>query len=190
MTSTPSHLRQVHLSESAAAAIYREASQSRDGNETGGILLGHLRDGIAEIRTAGGPGPVAVRKPTFFLRDLDHARRLAGEAFARDGSVWIGEWHTHPSAAPVPSTRDLHTYSRLLADPDLGFEAMVAIILTATDSGWVDLIARAWICSPSRTETVPLVTRTTPDESASGAGQGGPHGPSHRDQVVHLRGES
>ena len=142
------------------AAIYREAGRSRDGNETGGILLGHLHDGAAEIRTAGGPGPVAVRQPTFFLRDLDHARRLAGEAFARDGSVWIGEWHTHPTAAPVPSDRDLHTYARLLADPDLGFESLVAIIIAATDPGWVDPIARAWICYPNRAEAVPLLTAT------------------------------
>jgi len=159
MTSNPSYVRQVQLSESAAAAIHREAGRSQDGNETGGILLGHLRcDGTAEIRTAGAPGPVAVRQPTFFLRDLDHARRLAGEAFARDGSVWIGEWHTHPTAAPVPSNRDLHTYAGLLADPDLGFEAVVAIILTTTDPAWVHLIARAWICYPNRAEAVPLLT--------------------------------
>lgn len=116
--------------------IDREAARSRDGNETGGILLGQLHnEGIAEIRTAGGPGPAAVRQPAFFLRDLDHARRLAADRFAEEGSVWIGEWHTHPTGSPAPSHRDLHTYAQLLADPELGFDAVVAVILTATDPG-------------------------------------------------------
>jgi len=150
-------IRRVQLCEPAAATILRKAAQSRDGDETGGILLGHLRDGgTAEVRSAGGPGPSAVRRPTFFLRDLEHARRLAEEAFTRDGSIWIGEWHTHPDTAPVPSDRDQDTYARLLADPELRFEVVVSIIL-AGQGDWTDPVAYAWACYPDRADRVALV---------------------------------
>ncbi|MEV4364463.1 Mov34/MPN/PAD-1 family protein [Nonomuraea sp. NPDC049625] len=157
MTAFAGGIRRVQLCRPAAATILREASESRDGRETGGILLGHVRaDGTVEVRCAGGPGPVAVRQPRFFLRDLDHAWCIAEEAFARDGSTWIGEWHTHPTTAPMPSDRDLYTYVRLLADPDLHFEVVLSIIVVG-QGDWSDPVACAWACYPNRAEGVPLV---------------------------------
>jgi integrative and conjugative element protein (TIGR02256 family) len=156
-TREPDRIRRIHLAASAANTITREAGQSADGNETGGILLGHLRpDGTADVTHAGEPGPAAVRTPTFFLRDLDHARWLAAETFARDASTWIGEWHTHPAIPALPSTRDLDTYTRLLADPELNFTVIVAVILTAGPTGWKAPLARGWACYPDRTEPVPI----------------------------------
>jgi len=157
VTSVPGGINRVRLCRSAAATIRREAVHSRDGDETGGIPLGLLHEGgAAEVRHAGDPGPVAVRRPTFFLRDLDHAQHLAEKAFTRDRSVWIGEWHTHPTSAPVPSDRDLDTYARLLADPDLRFDAVVAIIVSG-QGDWTAPVACAWVCYPDRAEAVPLV---------------------------------
>lgn len=160
VTAPAGGIRQVQLSAAAAATVRCEAARSQDGNETGGILLGQLHGGgIAEVRCAGGPGPVAVRQPTFFLRDLDHAQHLADEAFTRDGCVWIGEWHTHPATAPTPSDRDLATYARLLADPELSFEAFVSIIV-AGERDWRHPIAHAWACYPDRAESIPIVLGT------------------------------
>jgi integrative and conjugative element protein (TIGR02256 family) len=154
----PQRVHRVRVSESALATIRYEATRSSDGNETGGILLGHVHpDGTAEVRHAGDPGPVAVRRPTFFLRDLHHAQQLAAEAFDRDGSVWIGEWHTHPTTAPIPSDRDLDTYARLLADPDLQFHVIISMIISASDHLWDAPISRAWACYPDRAEPVPMV---------------------------------
>jgi hypothetical protein len=62
MTDEQAPVGQVLLSSAAAAAIRRESVRSRDGNETRGILLGHLDTaGAAHVRVAGDPGPVAVR---------------------------------------------------------------------------------------------------------------------------------
>jgi integrative and conjugative element protein (TIGR02256 family) len=151
-----SQIQRVHLTAAAHAVISRECGRSQDGNETGGILLGELHDDVAEIRVAGGPGPAAVRQPTFFLRDLGHAQRLARDAFTRDGSIWVGEWHTHLAAAPVPSERDLATYAGLLADPDLAFETVVAIIAVASPQ-WDRPTAYAWACSGNQAVAVPLI---------------------------------
>ena len=154
-----SSVQRVHLTAAAHTVISRECRRSRDGNETGGILLGHLHDGVAEVQLAGDPGPAAVRQPDFFLRDLGHAQQLGHDAFARDGSIWVGEWHTHLAAAPVPSERDLATYAGLLADPDLGFETVVAIIAVANPQ-WDRPAAYAWACSGNKAIAIPLILAT------------------------------
>jgi integrative and conjugative element protein (TIGR02256 family) len=154
-------IEQVVITASAAAAICDESVRSADGHETGGVLLGHIGTN-AWVRHAGGPGPAAVHRPNFFLRDLHHAQRLAAEAFAHDQSVWIGEWHTHPRAGPIPSTRDLNTYLSLLADPQLRFEAFIALIVVAPDDTWCRPEAHAWICYDHAVEPAPLTIAPTP----------------------------
>jgi integrative and conjugative element protein (TIGR02256 family) len=149
-------IERVLLTPTAATTIHNEAQRSADGNETGGLLLGHIGpDATAFVRSAGDPGPAAVRQPSFVLRDLHHAQRLAAEAFARDGSMWIGEWHTHADAAPMPSARDLHTYLGFLADPELRLGAFVAIILAPTGT-WHQPEAHAWVCYRHAAEQKPL----------------------------------
>ncbi|WP_158289924.1 Mov34/MPN/PAD-1 family protein [Micromonospora sp. S4605] len=148
----------VVLAPAAATTIRDEAARSRDGDETGGLLLGYIEpDGTAHVRYAGGPGRAAVRGPAFFLRDLPHAQRLAADAYARDGSMWIGEWHTHPGTAPAPSDRDLSTYLAFLDDPELGLDVFIAIILTSPTAAWDTLQAHTWTCYQSGAELVPLV---------------------------------
>jgi len=165
----PAPIRRVRLGSRAAAVIESEARRSRDGNETGGILLGRIDGDVAAVCDAGGPGPRAVRKPRFFLRDLEHAQRLADLAYQRDGSIWIGEWHTHTAGEPAPSSLDLHTYTQLFGDPELRFEVLVSVILTA-DNGWHEPVA--WACYPDRAETVPLVVDIRADTASTPATEG------------------
>lgn len=137
----------VTFRPSALAEMMAAAMQATDGLETGGILLGH-DEGHAHsfiVRHCGNAGPGAVRTPTFFLRDLDHARKLADEVYAFDRSLWIGEWHTHGIDLPLPSTRDLLTYQRHLNDPDLCFARFLAVILLARPPGdWTHPELYAW----------------------------------------------
>jgi integrative and conjugative element protein (TIGR02256 family) len=95
----------VRFSSRSIESISREVTAGGAELKTGGILLGYEQEGLIVTR-AGGPGPNAVRKPQFFLRDLEHALRLADEAWQEDGSLWIGDWHTHPHGPihPSPST--------------------------------------------------------------------------------------
>ncbi len=125
-----------------------EALASADGRETGGILLGHGPDHSGRIRIteAGRPGPLAVRREDYFLRDLEHARALAAAAWARERALWIGEWHTHPHGDPRPSSRDLETYAHLLAAGELEFGVVVSAILVADKgSGWESPGIAVWV---------------------------------------------
>ena len=126
----------VRLDSAAARQLVALAPLSADGNETGGLLLGTVADGVVIIREIGRPGPGALRTPARFTRDLDHARALAEAAYQRDGSVWVGEWHTHIGAPPVPSDVDLQTYARHVLDPDLTLPFFTAMILHAPDGDW------------------------------------------------------
>ncbi|WP_280403775.1 hypothetical protein [Nocardia brasiliensis] len=75
----------VHLSFGTARTIARETRISiSDGKEIGGILLGGCGvDGSVRVRFAGTPGPQAIRRPTFFVRDLEHTRVYAERCYHR-----------------------------------------------------------------------------------------------------------
>ena len=118
----------VVLARSAHAAI-EAVCEPRDGLETGGILLGHQHDdGHLSVTVAGDPGPRAQRGRRSFRRDHDHAQSLAGAAYARDRSVWIGDWHTHPDGPEHPSPIDLRSYVDVLQSDDSGFAVFLSII--------------------------------------------------------------
>lgn len=59
----------------------------------------------------------------------DHARGLAHDGYARDRSVWIGEWHTHPDGPAHPSPTDLRAYLDIVRDPEETFDAFLSIIV-------------------------------------------------------------
>jgi integrative and conjugative element protein (TIGR02256 family) len=135
----------IRLMSRAAETIATEAPASRDGSETGGILLGHDLGETITVTRAGDPGPHADRRPNGFLRDLAHSRRLADEAYDEDESLWVGEWHTHPAGPGVPSRTDEETYRRLLADPELGFTRLASVIvIPCPEHGWSELVLSAW----------------------------------------------
>jgi integrative and conjugative element protein (TIGR02256 family) len=158
LRSTPT----VFLAASAWSAISQQVVQADDGLETGGVLLGHDRAQVAGSRGTGpivlhaaGPGPEAERREDAFRRDMWHAQEAALGAFAADGSVWIGEWHSHARGDPQPSTTDLRSYLLNLADPVLQLSQFVAIIVTpdttpsAAAGPWDFPRATAWIVTTS-----------------------------------------
>lgn len=152
----------VTITDVALSTIAREALRSADGLEIGGILLGNdATDGI-DIRHAGGPGPNATRGERTFMRDLDHARRLADYAWSEERSQWIGEWHTHPTGGLSPSEVDLHSYVRHLHDPELGFDRFVAIIAGFDSSARV--VVATWLVERDR--ILPVVLERLPTATA------------------------
>jgi integrative and conjugative element protein (TIGR02256 family) len=149
----------VTLTANVADVIANEARGSADGTETGGIVLGHDRDGELLVTVVGGPGPAALRTPNRFKRDLAHAQALADDAYDRDGSVWIGEWHTHPKGPATPSAVDLNTYATHLADPTLEFSRFLSIIVLPCDEhGWQHVSAVAWVMEGDTAELAELRT--------------------------------
>lgn len=126
----------IAISPRALETIGMEAQRSRDGLETGGILLGTDNDEEGPIiLLAGGPGPEAVRRPHFFNRDGAYAQHLSNVAWLERRAQWIGEWHTHLTRSSVPSAADLSSYARHLADPELGFDRFFSLVVTVPSVG-------------------------------------------------------
>lgn len=164
----------VAIDRSALSAIVAEAKRSVDGLETGGILLGddtiHIpgpHDDGPYVRHAGGPGPAAVRQANFFRPDYLQAQRDALDAFALDGSNWLGTWHTHPGLGPVrhtrPSSADLRVYRQHLADEAVGLTRFVALIVTPPPlqtlyptRPWKSVRVRPWIITGRWTTSTSL----------------------------------
>lgn len=152
-------IQHISLDTQALRVIQRETLVSVvDGNETGGILLGSRSETApAHVRFAGTPGPDAIRRPDFFLRDLAHTQAFADRHFLDNGSVWVGEWHTHPKSPPVPSRQDIATYTRLLADPELDFGGeFISLILGPVESSPQRWSLVGWACSAVRVSCVPI----------------------------------
>jgi integrative and conjugative element protein (TIGR02256 family) len=131
----------------AYASIVTAAVTAEDGRETGGILLGHdASESVIRVRRAGDAGADAIRRPERFVRDAAHAQRLADAAFAEDGSVWVGEWHTHPVGQTRPSATDVAGYAALLDDRALGLARFVSVVVTANgDHGWTRPVLTPWL---------------------------------------------
>lgn len=138
----------IELHDAARESITELARAAADGRETGGILLGRgpEPDGTVHVEQAGDPGPNAMRRPNFFLRDLEYARDLADDAWDRSEAVWVGEWHTHLKPSGHPSEADLATYYRLLSATDLDFDVFVSIIaIPSGDTGWEEPQLWPWL---------------------------------------------
>lgn len=149
----------IILTSNAYDQMLTKSQLAADGNETGGILLGHdlgMGAGFV-VRHCGDPGPDAVRQPARFQRDLAHARMLAERAARLDGSVWIGEWHTHLLEIPAPSMRDLNTYRALLLDQEIQFPRILSIIILCDrDSNWPNPRIFAWSITTNSLRPLPV----------------------------------
>lgn len=126
----------VVVAATVLAAIAGVCHDETQGRETGGVLLGHQHtDGHLSVTTAGDPGPLAEQSASRFRRDAAHARLLSSAAYARDRSVWLGDWHTHPTGPPRPSPADMAAYAAVLSDPASGFATFLSIIVLPAPSG-------------------------------------------------------
>ncbi len=128
--------RYVVVSAAALRSIAEVCAAEAGRRETGGILLGRLHaDGHLSVEAAGDPGPLAQQAPSRFRRDAAHAQELASAAYQRDRSIWLGDWHTHPTGPAYPSPVDMRSYADVLRDPAFDGGTFLSIIVRPASSG-------------------------------------------------------
>jgi len=79
--------------------------------ETGGILVGRYSEDcrMAEVTgTSRGPSDRGGARASF-LRGVKRLLAWLRELWVRRADYYLGEWHSHPGASPVPSRRDVKT---------------------------------------------------------------------------------
>lgn len=156
----------VTVTDTCRAAISFNATAAADGRETGGILLGHHHNysrPVLDVVHAGDAGPRAVRQAAFFQRYVTHAQTLADVTYSADGSVWLGERHTHPGRLSKPSFLDLASYRQMLHDPELEFTFFLAVIvLSGQADGWHRPCLTGWVVNTANVWSVRLQPRIHP----------------------------
>jgi hypothetical protein len=81
------------------------------------------------VQRAGGDEACFTRHPRDHQAQLDDFFKRHGHDYRRFN--YLGEWHSHPSFPAVPSGKDLHTMSSIIADPDVGANFLVLLIAKA-----------------------------------------------------------
>jgi len=106
--------------------------------ETGGIIAGNgsLESGGVLITHASDPGPKAVRRYGFFLRDVAYCQSVLDRWVAESGGAvdYIGEWHKHFETEPRPSHQDIETMQNIAASTDYHVSRAVLLIIGRSNS--------------------------------------------------------
>ncbi|WP_090587609.1 Mov34/MPN/PAD-1 family protein [Arthrobacter subterraneus] len=134
--------------------------------ETGGVLLGWRTEDAVCITNMVGPGPDARHARDSFSPDATWQSDQIALLYARSGRrlAYLGDWHTHPGAVPVPSSRDRGTLRAIARHvPARCPEPIMIILGQPRDEKWVvagHTIRRDWWARSLRTLQVPLRTAT------------------------------
>jgi integrative and conjugative element protein (TIGR02256 family) len=114
-------------------------------HEIGGVLVGeHVENETFRIvdisvQLSGGTAAHFVRDPVHHRAFLDRFFRQTGRDYERFN--YIGEWHSHPTFAPLPSGEDCQTMLDLVRDPAVGVN--FAVLIIARLRPWAGLMISA-----------------------------------------------
>ncbi len=94
-------------------AAMRKLAASAKPRETGSTLVGHYSDDrrVAYVTGALEAKTGARKERVRFYRPPDDVDGQLARTYEQSGGLthYLGEWHTHPQAAPAPSSTDLST---------------------------------------------------------------------------------
>lgn len=142
----------VGLSKRALNLIKEECKATV--NETGGMLLGHLRwiehEPEYEVTHATPPGADSVSGPNAFSRGANFAKVRLDYLSNKFGIQYLGEWHKHGvSGVPKASSRDCSTMRAIVCKSTCDIEFPILAIanedgscmaIYAADSRKINLI--------------------------------------------------
>jgi proteasome lid subunit RPN8/RPN11 len=125
----------VRLAPEARAAILTELRRTdRDGREIGGLLLGTMRDHLAEVVAATDGGPAAARGRDRFRLDPQFALDVVERGRGRELGV-MGFFHSHPAGLACPSEADLGAFCSMREEL-FAIDHALMVIAVPTTAGW------------------------------------------------------
>lgn len=117
-----------------------EEAKGRRPLETGGVLLGYrVSQTEAVVTGAIGPGPSAIHRADGFSPDAAYQEtELAARFESSDGrETYLGDWHSHPGSAPLPSRKDRRTLKRIAREPDAYCPTPIMLIAGDEADRWI-----------------------------------------------------
>jgi integrative and conjugative element protein (TIGR02256 family) len=96
--------------------------------ETGGTLLGYVKEDVLYVDKASDPGPNAIHESIYFKADANYIDMFIDMEIANSNGRlrYIGEWHTHPQIKPYPSSKDFISLTEI-ADSSEDFVLMLIV---------------------------------------------------------------
>ncbi len=129
----------VQLSDDALEVFRRSIQTS--GMESGGILLGSVypRSHVS-VEKATRPGFLDKAGRYFFERSRARAQSIVNRHWKKSSGlkIYLGEWHTHPVAYPVPSPRDRRMIRNMFRQTKMEIDFLLLIIV-GTSSLWIGI---------------------------------------------------
>jgi|LNAP01.1.fsa_nt_gb integrative and conjugative element protein (TIGR02256 family) len=106
--------------------------------EVGGVLAGYWNDRAAIVTAFVGPGEDAQhQRYTFVPDDEYHAAEIAGLYRASDGAtIYLGDWHTHPSGPARLSPLDKRTLRHIANAPEARCPNPLMVLLAGSGERW------------------------------------------------------
>lgn len=106
--------------------------------EVGGVLAGYRRDEAAVITDWVGPGKNAEHYHFNFTPDHDFHTAEIERLFAASGgtTVYLGDWHTHPSGAVRLSPLDKRTLRSIADAPEAQCSRPLMLLLAGDGESW------------------------------------------------------
>jgi len=103
------------IHEAVLKVFAKHAQTDNNMLESGGILLGYVREPHLEVLEATEPTRWDKRLRCFFDRSSRGHYELAQRRSRESGGLirYLGEWHTHPEDYPVPSSVDKSGWKKL-----------------------------------------------------------------------------
>ena len=124
--------------------------------EIGGVLMGeHI--GEAEFRVV----DLTIQKQrgtfAFFVRLVTDAVTSLQRFFKQMGYNYkkfnyLGEWHSHPSFPPTPSSTDIQSMLEIVTDTDIGANFVILLIVRSKDAQEIEATATAFLPDSSYVE--------------------------------------
>ena len=117
--------------------------------EIGGVLMGEYI-GEEEFRIV----DLTIQKRrgtfTFFVRLVTDAVTSLQRFFKQTGYNYkkfnyLGEWHSHPSFPPTPSSKDIQSMLEIVTDTDIGANFVILLIVRSKDAQQIEATATAFL---------------------------------------------
>lgn len=128
----------VDIADEVVRTIVRYSRPGENDREAGGILIGSYRGVHIQIVECTTPLFRDRRSRMLFDRHDEGHQHTALERWRASGKTltFVGEWHTHPEAHPLPSSIDRQTWRRIAKKNRAG---STFFLIRGYDSWWAGL---------------------------------------------------
>jgi integrative and conjugative element protein (TIGR02256 family) len=129
----------LEISSRYVSRMLEQCAHSK-AREVGGILVGYYTaaQDCAVVRAISGPPPDSRSGRNWFHRGVVGLQEFVDRIWYVDRHYYLGEWHFHPDASPVPSHQDAKELKRIASSiPYRCPEPVLFIIGGNPTQGWI-----------------------------------------------------